>query len=280
VGRSVSLHRSRRGRVTTEMHVTTDVALMVRSRRDDVFESRDPSRPFKRPRSWDSESWKSNRYLHFNFPGFVPTKYQDRCPDGSVRVVSTTLFVGSVPKSAEEKALRELFSRYGQVESVRIMEGQGSAFVKFSSRAAAEAAKYDARSLVLEGSSLKVGWGRGTSIDKSNFDQTTGESYLSRSDYAELMAAVAHAPFTLEPEDVSLPQHGYSAADDMHGRWAGEESYEVGLTREPPGVLPLPSRPAQPEQFGSPRSSNGSAPQPHLPPGMHPSRLSLFSQSS
>lgn len=53
-----------------------------------------------------------------------------------------TLFVGSVPKTANEDALREIFEPYGTIELISVLrdkmthESKSCAFVRFSDRVA------------------------------------------------------------------------------------------------------------------------------------------------
>ena len=59
--------------------------------------------------------------------------------------LETKLFVGLVPKSANEETLRNIFKQFGKIEDVAILraaEGvsKGCGFVRFATRASAQAA--------------------------------------------------------------------------------------------------------------------------------------------
>ena len=48
------------------------------------------------------------------------------------------LFIGNISYSVTEEQLRELFSNYGSVTEVKLIEGKGFGFVEMSSQAEAE----------------------------------------------------------------------------------------------------------------------------------------------
>jgi RNA recognition motif-containing protein len=84
---------------------------------------------------------------------------------------SKTLFVGSMPESATEDDIEQLFTDYGNV-SVRRPEGKQFAFVEFQSpRNAAIAINNGAANgsqLLLKGQELWLGWAKGRPADKHN----------------------------------------------------------------------------------------------------------------
>lgn len=51
------------------------------------------------------------------------------------------LYVGNLNYSVTNEELNELFSKYGEVESVNIIEGKGFGFVEMGNQAEAESAK-------------------------------------------------------------------------------------------------------------------------------------------
>jgi len=130
------------------------------------------------------------KYTLHGFPGFVPIRDQKDVPNGLTRVVSTTVWVGNVHMTGSEdmktieKRFTEMGLQYGQVESVRALEGM--CFIKFRTRAAAEKAKVGLQSEKLDGVLLKTGWGRGGGIDKENWNTWTGESLVPRGDVLAL----------------------------------------------------------------------------------------------
>lgn len=66
------------------------------------------------------------------------------------------LYVGNLTYSVTNEQLQELFSQYGTVSSVNIIQGKGFGFVEMSSQAEAEKAKEALNGTNHEGRVLKV----------------------------------------------------------------------------------------------------------------------------
>ena len=66
------------------------------------------------------------------------------------------LYVGNLSFSVTNEQLKELFSNYGEVREVNVIEGRGFGFVEMSSPAEAEKAKEALNGSDLEGRTLKV----------------------------------------------------------------------------------------------------------------------------
>ena len=66
------------------------------------------------------------------------------------------LYVGNLNYSVDSKKLEELFSNYGEVKSIKIIEGKGFGFIEMSSQAEAEQAKKELNGTEFEGRTLKV----------------------------------------------------------------------------------------------------------------------------
>jgi len=66
------------------------------------------------------------------------------------------LYVGNLSYSVTNERLKELFSNYGEVKEVNIIEGRGFGFVEMSSPSEAEKAKEALNGSDLEGRNLKV----------------------------------------------------------------------------------------------------------------------------
>lgn len=69
---------------------------------------------------------------------------------------SSTLYVGNLTYSVNEEQLKELFSQYGTVNDVRVIERKGFGFVEMSSPEEAENAKEALNNTVFEGRTLRV----------------------------------------------------------------------------------------------------------------------------
>jgi RNA recognition motif-containing protein len=66
------------------------------------------------------------------------------------------LYVGNLTYSVTEEQLEELFSNYGDVKEVRIIERKGFGFVEMSSPEEAEKAKEALNETVFEGRTMRV----------------------------------------------------------------------------------------------------------------------------
>ena len=66
------------------------------------------------------------------------------------------LYVGNLSYSVTEEELSELFSKYGSIESVKVIERKGFGFVEMSTQSEAEAAKAELDGYEFKGRSLRV----------------------------------------------------------------------------------------------------------------------------
>jgi RNA recognition motif-containing protein len=66
------------------------------------------------------------------------------------------LYVGNLTYSVTVEQLTELFSSYGEVRQVNIIEGRGFGFIEMSSQSEAEEAKVALNNTEFEGRVLKV----------------------------------------------------------------------------------------------------------------------------
>jgi RNA recognition motif-containing protein len=66
------------------------------------------------------------------------------------------LYVGNLTYSVNETQLGELFSKYGEVESVKIIEQKGFGFVEMGSSEEAQAAMDALNETVFEGRNLRI----------------------------------------------------------------------------------------------------------------------------
>jgi RNA recognition motif-containing protein len=71
-------------------------------------------------------------------------------------VPGVRLFVGNLNWAVDSEKLRELFSQYGTVVSVRVLEGKGFGFVEMSSPEEAEKARSGLKGTDLMGRPLNV----------------------------------------------------------------------------------------------------------------------------
>ncbi len=73
-----------------------------------------------------------------------------------VKMQGSKLYVGNLGYQVTNKQLEELFSNYGEVRQVNIIEGRGFGFVEMSNPSEAEKAKEALDGSDLEGRALKV----------------------------------------------------------------------------------------------------------------------------
>jgi RNA recognition motif-containing protein len=66
------------------------------------------------------------------------------------------LYVGNLSYSATNKDLEDLFSEYGEIKDIKIIEGKGFGFVEMSSQSEAESAKDALDGTEFMGRSLRV----------------------------------------------------------------------------------------------------------------------------
>ncbi len=69
---------------------------------------------------------------------------------------SNKLYVGNLNYTATSRQLEELFSRYGEVKQVNIIEGRGFGFVELSSTEEAQKAKEELNGTDFEGRTLRI----------------------------------------------------------------------------------------------------------------------------
>ncbi|GKT57489.1 RNA recognition domain-containing protein [Colletotrichum tofieldiae] len=124
------------------------------SRRDNDYRQRSP------PPSRDGGPSNSSR--HGSNDRWI--EYDQSLPAGRIKVLSRTLFVGGV--NMPERQVREIFSRYGKVQTVIVNKEKRHAFVKMISRPDAVRAKEAMEKLAEEqqhsdAQSLRTRWGVG-----------------------------------------------------------------------------------------------------------------------
>ena len=79
------------------------------------------------------------------------------------------LFVGNLNRTVTQEQIKELFSTYGEVKEIKIIEGKGFAFIEMSAQVEAEKAKQE-----LNGADYK---GRALVIDEARPPKSRKKSY-------------------------------------------------------------------------------------------------------
>ncbi|KAL9446145.1 hypothetical protein AB3S75_013918 [Citrus x aurantiifolia] len=73
---------------------------------------------------------------------------------------NTTIFVGGLDPNVTDEDLRQPFSQYGEIASVKIPVGKGCGFVQFANRENAEEALHKLNGTVIGKQSVRLSWGR------------------------------------------------------------------------------------------------------------------------
>ncbi|XP_042501037.1 polyadenylate-binding protein RBP47-like isoform X2 [Macadamia integrifolia] len=73
---------------------------------------------------------------------------------------NTTIFVGGLDSSVTDEDLRQAFSQYGELASVKIPVGKGCGFVQFANRSNAEEALNKLNGTVIGKQTVRLSWGR------------------------------------------------------------------------------------------------------------------------
>lgn len=73
---------------------------------------------------------------------------------------NTTIFVGGIDSDVSDEDIRQPFSQYGEVVSVKIPVGKGCAFVQFANRKNAEDALQNLNGIVIGKQTVRLSWGR------------------------------------------------------------------------------------------------------------------------
>ncbi|XP_011623994.1 polyadenylate-binding protein RBP47 [Amborella trichopoda] len=100
---------------------------------------------------------KSTQQQYVSQGGF-PSNGQNFQSEGDSN--NTTIFVGGLDSSVTEDDLREAFSKYGDIASVKIPVNKGCGFVQFANRSNAEEALQGLNGTVIGKVTIRLSWGR------------------------------------------------------------------------------------------------------------------------
>lgn len=92
---------------------------------------------------------------------------------------SSEIFVGNIPFTATDEALKKEFSKFGTIEKISIpMSGKrmkGYAFIKYETRAEAEKAVKKMHGFEYDGRELKVNFSSGNATEKPTKKKEDGD---------------------------------------------------------------------------------------------------------
>ncbi|GMH04053.1 hypothetical protein Nepgr_005892 [Nepenthes gracilis] len=99
---------------------------------------------------------------------------------------NTTIFIGGLDPNVADEDLRQHFSQYGEIVSVKIPIGKGCGFVQFANRSNAEEALQMLNGKVIGEQTVRLSWGRNPANKQMRRDfssQRNGASYYGRHIY-------------------------------------------------------------------------------------------------
>jgi RNA recognition motif-containing protein len=104
---------------------------------------------------------------------------------------NATIFVGGIDPDVIDEDLRQPFSQFGEVVSVKIPVGKGCGFVQFADRKSAEDAIESLNGTVIGKNTVRLSWGRspnkqwrGDSGQQWNGGYSRGHGYNNGGGYA------------------------------------------------------------------------------------------------
>ncbi|CAI9781883.1 unnamed protein product [Fraxinus pennsylvanica] len=99
--------------------------------------------------------------------------------------LNTTIFVGGLDSDVTDVELRQSFTPFGEVISIKIPAGKGCGFVQFANRSNAEDAIQRLNGTVIGKQTVRLSWGRNPGNKQSRVDANSqwGGSYYGRQGY-------------------------------------------------------------------------------------------------
>ncbi|OBZ91598.1 Rpb7-binding protein seb1 [Choanephora cucurbitarum] len=153
------------------------------------YQQSNPTQPYQQPLYHTQPTYHSpyqqpqEQRISSEDRGTEPT-HDPSLPPGCIRVLTRTLFVGPIPDHYERDDVAQLFMRYGELASVIVskkIKGRHNAFLKFTTRASTEAAKYNSVNLIVQDVPVKVNWAFGFG-PKKHFNYDRGDSIIPLSE--------------------------------------------------------------------------------------------------
>uniref|UniRef100_A0A5B7AC94 Putative polyadenylate-binding protein RBP47-like n=1 Tax=Davidia involucrata TaxID=16924 RepID=A0A5B7AC94_DAVIN len=112
--------------------------------------------------------------------GYVPNGISAQGSQFDGDSTNTTIFVGGLDPSVTDEDLRQQFSQYGEIVSVKIPVGKGCGFVQFANRNNAEEALQKLNGTIIGKQTVRLSWGRNPANKQLRADfsnQWTGAYY-------------------------------------------------------------------------------------------------------
>ncbi|KAK9166499.1 hypothetical protein Scep_001690 [Stephania cephalantha] len=108
------------------------------------------------------------QYSSLGGPASNGASTQGSQPDGDP--TNTTIFVGGLDHSVTDEDLRQPFSQFGEIASVKIPVGKGCGFVQFANRNSAEEALQKLNGTTIGKQTVRLSWGRNPANKQSRGD--------------------------------------------------------------------------------------------------------------
>ncbi|KAG6398695.1 hypothetical protein SASPL_140162 [Salvia splendens] len=110
--------------------------------------------------------------------------------------VNTTIFVGGLDPNVTDEDLRQPFSQYGEIVSVKIPVGKGCGFVQFASRTDAEEALQKLSGTTIGKQTVRLSWGR---------NPANKQAIFSRGDFGNQWTGAYYGPPFFDGYGYALP---------------------------------------------------------------------------
>ncbi|KAL3634223.1 Polyadenylate-binding protein rbp47c' [Castilleja foliolosa] len=124
---------------------------------------------------------KSSGYQqHYSSPGGYSNGFSAQGSQTDGDSVNATIFVGGLDPNVTDEDLRQPFSQYGEIISVKIPVGKGCGFVQFANKNDAEEALQQLSGTTIGKQTVRLSWGRNPANKQSRADfgnQWTGAYY-------------------------------------------------------------------------------------------------------
>lgn len=197
-------------------------------------------------------------------------------PDGHIKVLSRTLFIGNITCSEQE--LKQKFSQWGRVQTSIVDKARQHGFIKMFSRKDSKAAKEGMEGLKHTGSYLKTKWGVGFG-PRECCDYSSGVSivpmerltdadrkWLLTAPYGGTGGKPIVSKMAVEEPDIEIGQgvSSKSKSRRMFPDYAKNQPSKTGGRHRPSPVsvnaLPVAGFPSMPSpSFGAPALNNGNS---------------------
>ncbi|KAK6160732.1 hypothetical protein DH2020_004113 [Rehmannia glutinosa] len=112
--------------------------------------------------------------------------------------VNTTIFVGGLDPNVTDEDLRQPFSQYGEIVSVKIPVGKGCGFVQFVNRNDAEEALQQLSGKTIGKQTVRLSWGRSPANKQATNKHASTPSRKEGASVAACCASLLQAPSTVQ----------------------------------------------------------------------------------